>query len=172
MHQPLGFVDSWFLSHVCRLRKSLYRLKQAPHTWYTRFSTFITSQGFWSSTCDSSLIIYQHKQHHAYLLLYVDEIILTASDTNFLHSIITSLSQEFSITDLGTLHHFLCITTTRDPHGLFLSQASYTHDILQRSFMASCKPCTTAVDTSTKLNATTWLPIPNGTLYWTLVGAL
>lgn len=67
---------------------------------------------------------------------------------------------------------FLDITATRYQHGLFLSQASYIHDILQRASMASCKPCTTPVDTPTKLSVIVGLPLPDGTLYRTLVGAL
>ncbi|KAI3690006.1 hypothetical protein L2E82_47980 [Cichorium intybus] len=125
-----------------------------------------------SSICDSSLFVYQRGRHRAYLLLYVDDIILTASDPSVLRSIITSLSQEFAMTDLGALHHFLGITATRDKHGLFLSQASYTRDILQRAAMASCKPCATPVDTSTKLSATDGEPLADGTLYRTLAGAL
>lgn len=119
MHQPLGFVDSWSPSYVCYLRKSLYGLKEAPYAWYTRFASFVTSHGFKSSICDSSLFIYQNGRHCAYLLLYVDDIILTASDPAVLYRLITSLSKEFSMTDLGPLHHYLDITPTRDEHGLF-----------------------------------------------------
>ncbi|XP_052624925.1 uncharacterized mitochondrial protein AtMg00810-like [Lactuca sativa] len=61
---------------------------------------------------------------------------------------------------------------TRDEHGLFLSQASYTRDILQRAVMASCKPCATPVDMSTKLSAIDGEPLADGTLYRTLVSAL
>ena len=61
---------------------------------------------------------------------------------------------------------------TRDEHGLFLSQASYTRDILQRAVMASCKPCATPVDMSTKLSAIDGEPLADGTLYRTLAGAL
>ncbi|KAJ9566714.1 hypothetical protein OSB04_002680 [Centaurea solstitialis] len=172
MHQPPGFVDNRFWSHVYRLGKSLYRLKQAPHAWYTRFASFITLWGFRSSICESSLFVYQHAHHRAYLLLYVNDIVLTASDPDLLRSIIAALSQEFSMTDLGALHHFLGITATRDEHGLFLSQASYTCDILQRASIASCKPSTTLVDTSTKLSATASEPLVDGTIYRTLAGAL
>ncbi|KAI3690613.1 hypothetical protein L2E82_48745 [Cichorium intybus] len=172
MHKPPGFVDPRAPTHVCRLRKSLYGLKQAPRAWYTRFATYIISHGFHSSASDSSLFIYHHGQHMAYLLLYVDDIILTASDNEFLRRIITTLSSEFAMTDLGNLHHFLGITVTRDQHGLFLSQANYARDILQRASMASCKPCTTPVDTSAKLSATAGDPLPDGTLYRTLAGAL
>ncbi|KAJ9557882.1 hypothetical protein OSB04_012496 [Centaurea solstitialis] len=57
MHHRPGFVDARFPSHVCRLRKSLYGLKQVPRAWYNRFATFITSHGFRRSVYDSSLFI-------------------------------------------------------------------------------------------------------------------
>ena len=54
MHQPPGFLNARFPSHVYRLRKFLCGLKQAPHAWYTWFAAFITSDGFQGSTYDSS----------------------------------------------------------------------------------------------------------------------
>lgn len=57
----------------------------------------------------------------AYLLLYVDDIVLTASSDGFLQRIISALRQEFSMTDMGPLHHFLGIFVERRGNGLFLS---------------------------------------------------
>nr|GEW15915.1 ribonuclease H-like domain-containing protein [Tanacetum cinerariifolium] len=60
MYQPLGFVDSRFPHHVCRLQQSLYGLKQAPRAWFQHFVGYALRVGFTSSRCDSSLFIYQH----------------------------------------------------------------------------------------------------------------
>nr|GEW93312.1 ribonuclease H-like domain-containing protein [Tanacetum cinerariifolium] len=60
MYQPLGFVDSRFPHHVCRLQRSLYGFKQAPRTWFQRFASYALRVGFTSSRCDSFLFIYQH----------------------------------------------------------------------------------------------------------------
>lgn len=79
MQQPSSFIVPKFPNHVCRLQKSIYRFKQAPQAWYSRFSGFITSLGFQRSLCDTSLLIYHHDDQIAYLLLYVDDIVLTAS---------------------------------------------------------------------------------------------
>lgn len=92
MHQPPGFVHSKYPDFVCKLKRSLYGLKQAPRAWYNRFSSFIISKGFRSSTCDNSLFVYTHGSNMAYLLLYVDDIIITASSNTFLRSIIATLS--------------------------------------------------------------------------------
>ncbi|KAJ0455459.1 putative RNA-directed DNA polymerase [Helianthus annuus] len=172
MHQPPGFVDPCKPSHVCRLTKSLYGLKQAPRAWFHRFSSFILAHGFKGSTRDNSLFVYRHGDHTAYLLLYVDDIVLTASSSDFLTKIIKLLSGEFAMTDMGDLHYFLGISVTRDVNGMFLSQSQYTQDILHRANMSECKPCATPVDTSSKLSATDGTLLPDGTLYRSLAGAL
>lgn len=172
MHQPPGFKDPTRPNHVCRLRKSLYGLKQAPRAWYQRFANFITKCGFCSTRSDTSLFVYKSGNIMAYLLLYVDDIILTASDPNFLQQIIQTLSKEFAMSDLGPLHQFLGIQVTNQAGGLFLSQSSYIVDILARANMADCKPCATPIDTASKLSADSGPPVSDGTLYRSLAGAL
>ncbi|CAH9072950.1 unnamed protein product [Cuscuta epithymum] len=58
MCQPQGFIHPSFPNHVCRLRKALYGLNQAPRTWFHRFSGFLLSRGFCQSKSDSSMFIY------------------------------------------------------------------------------------------------------------------
>jgi hypothetical protein len=151
MHQPLRFRDPTNPHHVCILRKSLYGLRQAPRTWYKRFADYVSSIGFSQSNCDHSLTIYKEGTHIAYLLLYVDDIILTTSSDDLRKSIISLLSSEFVMKDLGPLHFFLGIAVTRHHKGLFLSQKKYVEEILIRAGMSSCKPCLTPVDTKAKL---------------------
>jgi hypothetical protein len=108
--QPTGFVDSSKPNHVCRLNKSLYGLKQAPRAWHSRFASHITSLGFVEAKSDMSLFIYCRGADMAFLLLYVDDIVLTASSPSFLRRIIAALHREFSMTDMGPLHHFLGVS--------------------------------------------------------------
>ncbi|GJW66736.1 ribonuclease H-like domain-containing protein [Tanacetum coccineum] len=84
MYQPPGFVDDRFPHHV----------------------------GFLSSRCDLSLFIYQHGSEVAYLLIYVDDIVLTASSMDLLQRIISSLNKEFDMTDLA---HMANCNPTRTP---------------------------------------------------------
>jgi hypothetical protein len=86
-----------------------------------------------------------------YLLLYVDDIILIASITELLRRTISIIQREFTMKDLGLLHHFLGITVERRSDGLFLHQCTYTIDILMRTVMADCKPCMTPVDLQANL---------------------
>ncbi|KAL8129094.1 hypothetical protein V2J09_018249 [Rumex salicifolius] len=99
----------------------------------------------------------------SYLLVYVDDIILTASSSSLLRRIITALSAEFSMSDLGPLHHFLGVAVSPRSGGLFLSQEQYARDLLQRTGMSDCKPCRTPVETGQKLPSDAGPPVADPT---------
>ncbi|GJR50213.1 ribonuclease H-like domain-containing protein [Tanacetum coccineum] len=171
MHQSPGFTNSAHSDYVCLLQKSLYGLKQAPRAWFQRFSSYAIRAGFYHSKTDSSLFIFHKGPDTAYLLLYVDDIILTASSTSLLQRIISSLHAEFAMTDLGPLNYFLGISATRTTSGIFLSQTKYATEILERAQMLNCNPCRTPVDTEKKLGPE-GSPVTDPTLYRSLAGAL
>nr|GEW08804.1 retrotransposon protein, putative, unclassified [Tanacetum cinerariifolium] len=127
--------------------------------------------GFYHSRCDTSLFIYQQGSQVAYLLIYVDDIILTASSAALLQQIITSLHQEFDMTDLGALNYFLGISATRSFTGLFLSQKKYSCELLKRANMVNCNPSRTPVDTDSKLGPE-GVAVQDPTLYRSLAGGL
>jgi hypothetical protein len=170
--QPPGFVDSAAPDHVCLLQKSLYGLKQAPRAWHQRFSGYIQQIGFTVSASDPSLFVHKAGDGIAYLLLYVDDIILTASSTALLRRLTKRLHSELTMTDLGDLHHFLGISVTRSTAGLFLSQRQYAVELLQRAGMAECHSTATPVDTHAKLSAVDGAPVADVTQYCSLAGAL
>ncbi|XP_048496525.1 uncharacterized mitochondrial protein AtMg00810-like [Beta vulgaris subsp. vulgaris] len=113
-----------------------------------------------------------HGSEMAYLLLYVDDIILTASSDALRCSIMSHLNSEFAMKDLGPLHYFLGIVVTRHKGGLFLSQRKYAEDIINRAGMATCKPSLTPVDSKRKLSASAGTPYDDPTHYRSLAGAL
>jgi hypothetical protein len=150
----------------------LVRVKQAPRAWYSRFATYLTSLGFIEAKSDTSLFIFHRDSDKVYLLLYVDDIILTASSTKLLCRTISALQREFTIKDLEPLHDFLGISVERRPDGLFLHQCTYTLDILKRAVMADCKPCTTPVDLQSKLAGDTGPPVADTSQFQSIAGAL
>ncbi|WVZ83665.1 hypothetical protein U9M48_030791 [Paspalum notatum var. saurae] len=170
--QPSGFVDPSKPSHVCKLNKSLYGLKQAPRTWFLRFTSYIQVLGFQASKADTSLFILHSNNHIAYLLLYVDDIILTANTPQFLHYAIQCLCREFSMTDLGPLQHFLGVHVTSTSTGLFLNQAQYALELLQRAGMDNCNPVSTPIDTKAKLSAIDGPLLDKPSEYRSIAGAL
>jgi hypothetical protein len=118
------------------------------------------------------MFIFRRGSDTVYLLLYVNDIILTASSVELLHCTISTLQREFAMNDLGPLHHFLGITVERRPVGLFLHQRTYTLDILKRAVMADCKPCTTPVDLQAKLAVDSGPPVEDASQFQSIVGAL
>jgi hypothetical protein len=107
---------------------------------------YLTTLGFIEAKSDISLFNFRRGSDTVYLLLYVDDIILTAYSTELLRRTIYALQREFAMKDLEPLHHFLGITVEHHPDGLFLYQRTYTLDILKRAVMPECKSCTTPVD--------------------------
>jgi hypothetical protein len=170
--QPMGFADPAHPDLVYHLRKSLYGLKQAPRDWYSRFSSYLTTLGFIEAKLDTSLFIFRRSSDTVYLLLYVDDIILTASSTELLCRTISALYREFVMKDLGPLHHFLSITVEHHPDGLFLHQRTYTLNNLKRAAMADYKPCTTPVDLQAKLADDSGPPVADVSLFRSIAGAL
>jgi hypothetical protein len=101
MEQPQGFVDKDYLHHVCRLHKSLYGLKQVPRAWFNRLSQFLLDLGFKASLVDPSLFIFHHGNIKLFMLIYVDDILLTGTDSIVISTLITHLQTKFPLNDLG-----------------------------------------------------------------------
>ena len=80
MAQPQGFTSTYHLNHVCRLCKAIYGLKQAPCAWYNELKQFLLTFGFLNSTIDTSLFILHSTDVSIYLLVYVDDIIITGNN--------------------------------------------------------------------------------------------
>ena len=101
MH-PKGFVHIGQEQLVCRLKKAVYGLKQAPWSWYIKIDTFFKQQGFLKSKNDSSLYIKEDNQGNVCLIsLYMDDLIITGGAYQLVAVIKSNLSQEFEMKDLG-----------------------------------------------------------------------
>lgn len=143
MLQPSGFIDPQKPDYVCRLNKSLYGLKEAPHAWFQCFSSHLLTLGFVASKANSSLFIFTDASIFIYLLIYVDEILVTGNNDASIASFIASLGRLFSMKDLGPLNYFLGMEVTRTSTGFHLSQFKYILDLLKKINMVECKPVST-----------------------------
>ena len=103
---PLGFETRDRETHVCKLNKSLYSLKQEPRTWYDRKNNFLMSLGFTKSKTNSILYFKVEGGRLVILLLYVDDLFFTGE-----HELIANAKRrlvvEFEMKDLGMMHFFL-----------------------------------------------------------------
>jgi hypothetical protein len=122
MVQPPGFLHPSFPNHVCKLQRAIYGLKQAPRAWFSRLSNKLIQIGFVGSKVDTSLFIYRTKTVTIYLLIYVDDIIITASDPVAITELLKLLSVDFAVKELGDLHYFLGVEVNKVAAGLLLSQ--------------------------------------------------
>uniref|UniRef100_A0A2N9ISB5 Integrase catalytic domain-containing protein n=1 Tax=Fagus sylvatica TaxID=28930 RepID=A0A2N9ISB5_FAGSY len=172
MTQPQGYIDPQHPSHVCKLLKSIYGLTQAPRAWFESFTSQLLHLGFTASTADSSLFIYKHNSIIAYLLLYVNDIVLTSNTPAYLDQLVTQLSTVFDLKDLGSLHYFLGLQVTRSPTGLYLNQAKYAHDLLKKHNMLDSKPASSPSCPNTRLSLHEGDPLIDPHGYRSLVGAL
>ena len=88
--------------------------------WYQCIAAFLGLLEFCSTTSDTSLFVLHRCDHVAMLLLYVDDIVITASREDLLRDIIGRLGSEFRLKDLGAMPFFLVINVRRDASGFFL----------------------------------------------------
>ena len=80
MEQPSGFVAQGESTIVCKLKKSFYGLKQSPQAWFGRLNTMVQAFGLTRSEADRS-VFYRHSSFlYIYLIVYVDDIVITGSD--------------------------------------------------------------------------------------------
>uniref|UniRef100_A0A2N9GIX5 Reverse transcriptase Ty1/copia-type domain-containing protein n=1 Tax=Fagus sylvatica TaxID=28930 RepID=A0A2N9GIX5_FAGSY len=172
MSQPPGYQHPNYPTHVCQLQKAIYGLKQAPRAWFSRLSSRLLALGFHGSRSDSSLFIYNKASIIMYVLIYVDDIILTGSHSAAIDDLLLSLKRDFAVKDLGSLNFFLGIEVLPNAAGVLLSQQCYILDLLTRTKMTDAKPVSTPMASSTTLSAFDREPFPDQTLFRSTVGAL
>jgi hypothetical protein len=151
MVQPPGFRDLSKPNHVCRLNKAIYGLKQAPRAWHTTLRTAILQMGFHTSKADSSLFIYNNESNLCYLLVYVDDLVITGNNPTLVTTFIQQLGDMFSLKDMGPLHFFLGVEVIPTKAGLFLTQHKYIRELLANSNMSGAKDISTPLSTSQSL---------------------
>ena len=158
---------------VCKLHKAIYGLKQAPRAWFDKLKSTLISLGFKGSKCDSSLFIYSNHDVTVYMLVYVDDIIVTGTSSTFIKQLISNLHSKFSLTQLGQLDYFLGIEVHHLSDGsLHLTQSKYIRDLLLHAGMAEAKPISSPMVTGCKLTKHGSDHFGEPTLYRSIVGAL
>ncbi|KAE8693888.1 putative pentatricopeptide repeat-containing protein [Hibiscus syriacus] len=156
MRQPEGFTQPGNEHLVCRLKKSLYGLKQSPRQWYKRFDSYMIKIGY--NRCEYDCCVYVKSLDDGsfiFLLLYVDDMLIAAKNMDDVIGLKTLLSQEFDMKDLGAAKKILGmeICRDRDSRKLWLSQRGYVEKMLERFAMSSAKPVSTPLANHFKLSS-------------------
>lgn len=171
MHVPQGFAKPGD-TRMCKLKKSLYSLRQTSRNWYHKFTTALLSMGFTQSHADHSLFIYSKGTSYVAALIYVDDVLLVGNDHEKIHTIKAFLDDKFGIKDFGSIKFFLGIEVARTPHGVVLSQRKYALDILAESGLEGCRPSAFPIEQKHKLQADCDGSLVDASRYRRLVGRL
>src|SRR3954471_11652044 len=139
--QPEGFVDPENGSKVCKLQKSIYGLKQTSQSWNIRFKEVVKSFGFIENEKEPCVFKKFSGSSIVFLILYVDDILLTGNDIPMLEAVKDSLKNSFSMKDLGEAAYILGIKIYRDRSRrlIGLSQSTYIGKMLKRFNMHEAK---------------------------------
>jgi len=154
MVQPDGFAKKGKEHLVCRLKKSIYGLRQASRQWYLKFDQVVTSFGFKENASDQCIYLKKNGSHFIILVLYVDDILLASSSVELLIETKLILNSHFDMKDLGDASVVLGIQISRDrSRGILgLSQRGYIDKVLKRFNMHSCSSCAAPVQKGDKLS--------------------
>lgn len=136
---------------VCRLRKSLYVLKQAPQQWFAKLSSKLMEYDFNKSYADYSLFTYKRGEVFMALLVYVDDLVLTRNNYEACAEFKNYLNNCFHLKNVGSLKYFLGIEVPRNPQGLLLCQRKYALEIFDECGILGSKPVEFTIDTNHKL---------------------
>ncbi|CAJ2666407.1 unnamed protein product [Trifolium pratense] len=154
MKQPEGFFSNDGEHFVCKLKKSIYGLKQASRQWYLKFHGIISSFGFVENPMDQCIYQKVSGSKTCFLILYVDDILLASNDNGLLHEVKQFLSKNFDMKDMGEASYVIGIKIHRDRHRgvLGLSQETYINKVLERFRMQNCSPSVAPIVKGDKFN--------------------
>ena len=145
MEQPPRFVAQEE-SYVCLLRKAIYGPKQNPRAWFQKFSQLVLGNDFRQCVVDHSVSIKSSAADYVFLTVYVDDILLTGSDTTGIAETKEYQSTYFVTKDVGKLKYFFGIEFAYNKDKMALSQRKYVLDLLHETGLLGCKPESTLIE--------------------------
>lgn len=158
MRQPAGFeqVGPNGEELVCRLRKSLYGLKQAGREWNKLLNSWLVNSKWKFTRAKADYCLYHTKYQGKVLLVgcYVDDLIITGSCPRTIRRFKADIAKRFKISDLGELKWILGMEVERDRKNkkLTLHQRKYIRDITTTFKMQDCHPRNTPADPSARMS--------------------
>ena len=152
MKQPEGFVVPGCENKVCKLKKSIYGLKQAPKDWHDKFDKVVLSNGYVINQADKCVYSkFDSSGKGVIICLYVDDMLIFGTDQNQVDKTKKFLSSNFDMKDMGEAEVILGIRIKRENNGISISQSHYIEKILKRFNFKDCSPVSTPLDPSIKL---------------------
>jgi hypothetical protein len=156
---------------ICRLRRFLYGLKHDPRAWFELFASVVTAADFSPSAHDPVLFVHTSPRGQTLLLLYVDDMIITNDNFEYIAFGKAHLREQFLMTDLGPLGYFLGIEVSSTSDGFYISQEKYIQDLLARAALGDERTIETPMELNVQLRASDGDPLSDPTCYCHLVGS-
>jgi hypothetical protein len=175
MDQPEGFKVPGKENLVCRLKKSLYGLKQSPRCWNKVFHNYMMTIEYLQSCADSCIYIKHSVDETCIVAVYVDDLILITKTSTAMDKLKNNLSVRFKMTDMGKLHYCLGVNIVHDEERqcLWLHQQQYIENILKKFGLDGANPVSTPADYNVKLQKNDGVSTEvNSTIYQSMVGSL
>ncbi|GKC95306.1 retrotransposon protein, putative, ty1-copia subclass, partial [Tanacetum coccineum] len=141
MEEPEGFVSQKFPNQVCKLKCSIYGLKQASRQWNKLFDDEIKNFGFNQYRDEPCVYVKASRSYVTFLILYVDNILIMGNNIPMLQDVKSYLGRCFAMKDLGEAAYILGIKIYRDRSKrlICLCQSAYIEKILKRFYMENFK---------------------------------
>ena len=114
MKEPKGFLKKAKKGLVCKLKRSLYGIKQSPRIWYQNFDTYILSFGFVRSKVDHCIYSKEEGGRFIYAALYVDDMLLIGNNMDTIKEVKKKLSSKFKIKDINATNFIMGMEIKRD----------------------------------------------------------
>ncbi|GKB16995.1 retrovirus-related pol polyprotein from transposon TNT 1-94 [Tanacetum coccineum] len=170
--QPKGFVDPDHPTHVYRLKKGLYGLKQALRAWYNTLSRFLPDNKFSKGVVDPTLFTQKIGKHILLIQIYVDDIIFASIDLKACDIFSKEMSSKFQMSMMGQMSFFLGLQVSQSPRGIFINQSKYALEILTKYGMDSSHPVDTLMVDRSELDEDPLGILVDQTQFRGMVGSL
>ncbi|GJS74973.1 retrovirus-related pol polyprotein from transposon TNT 1-94 [Tanacetum coccineum] len=155
-----------------KLKKALYRLKQAPRAWYDELLTFLLQNNFFKGTIDLTLFIRRFNDDILVVQVYVDDIIFGSTNPRYTQLFSDLMKSRFEMSMIGEMTFFLGLQVNQSPWGIFTNQSNYVLKILKKYGMETYDPVGTSMEIKDKLNLDQNGTLVDATKYRSMIGAL
>jgi len=176
MKLPPGYAnrqgDSLPPNVVCRLKRSLYGLKQASRQWFLKFKATLTGLGYVQTHSDHTCFLKISIDIYLCVLVYVDDIIIASNNDAAVDELKSQLKDCFKLRDLGPLKYFLGLEIARSAAGIHVCQQKYAMDLLDETGLLGCKPSSVPMDPSITFSRETGGDFVDAKAYRRLIGRL
>ncbi|XP_047335530.1 uncharacterized mitochondrial protein AtMg00810-like [Impatiens glandulifera] len=172
VEKPPSFMNPTLISHVYRLDKSLYGLKQVPRAWYDTLTKFLFDHDFTIESIDKTIFKFEKDEHILIVQIYVDDIIFGSTNPKLCERFSKLMTDKFEMSMMGELSFFLGLQVRQLEGGTFINQVKYTKELLKKFGIESCYAASTPMSSSIKLDKDEDGQSVNITTYRGIIGSL